>query len=34
MKDYAFIAEETLTAEELLLEDAYSEEGADLDGQT
>ena len=34
MKDYGFIDEETLSAEELLAEDAYSEGGGDLDEQT
>ena len=34
MKDYGFIDEETLSAEELLAEGAYSEEGDDLDEQT
>ena len=34
MKDYGFIDEETLSKEELLAEDAYSEEGDDLDEQT
>lgn len=34
MKDYAFIDEETLTAEELLSEDAYSEKGDESHEQT
>ena len=34
MKDYGFIDEETLSEEELLAEDAYSEGGDDLDEQT